>query len=185
MSLWNELDAGSKVPEIVNVIIEAKSGSRNKYVYDVRNAVFMLACVLAPSLRHPADIGVIPKTLGDDNKPVGTVVLCGESTFPGCVLKARPIGIVRMNWEGHRSDKLLTCAISDPDYANVKDISEIPNSLIDTVSNFFVELGALENAAVEVIGIGGVEDAHKLITHATRLFLEQHAMRTVSEDLEE
>ena len=184
MNFWKELDAYGKVPEVINVIIEVKAGSRNKYVYDTSNAFFVLEKVLAPSLRYPADVGIVPKTRGDDNEPLRVIVLAGESTFPGCVVQARPVGILRVNRDGHRSDKLLAVAISDPDYASLGEISGVPKSLLENISTFFVELGGLENATVDVIGWGGVDDAYKLVNHAVRLCREQQSLVKVNEEEE-
>ena len=182
MNLWKELDAHGNAQEVINVIIEVKAGLRNKYVYETDKAFFVLEKVLAPSLRYPADVGIVPKTRGDDNEPLRAIVLAGESTFPGCIVQARPIGLLRVNKDGHRSDKLLAVAISDPDYASISEISGVPRSLLENISTFFVELGGLENATVEVIGWGGVDDAYKLVNHAVRLFREQQAMTQLNEE---
>lgn len=182
MNLWKELDAYGKAPEIINVIIEAKAGSRNKYVYDTVKAFFTLEKVLAPSLRYPADVGIVPKTRGEDKEPLRAIILAGESTFPGCIVQARPIGILRVNKDGHRSDKLLAVAVSDPDYASFAEVSGVPRSLLENVSTFFVELGGLENATVDVIGWGGIDDAYRLVNHSVKLFREQQATVQVREE---
>ena len=48
---------------------------------------------------YPADYGFVPDTLAEDGDPLDTLVLLEDPTFPGCVVRARPVGVF---WMGRR-----------------------------------------------------------------------------------
>jgi hypothetical protein len=54
---------------------------------------------LFTSTTYPADYGFIEGTLGGDGDPLDALVLVGDPTFPGCRIRARPIGLFRMTDE--------------------------------------------------------------------------------------
>jgi len=43
-----------------------------------------------------ADYGFVPGTLGEDGNPLDALVLVEEPTFPGCLIRSRPLGMFRM-----------------------------------------------------------------------------------------
>src|SRR5437588_6840231 len=78
----------------IQVIIETPKGSRNKYAFDPEQRVFMLKKVLPEGMVFPHDFGFIPSTEADDGDPVDVLILMDEPAFPGCVLKARLVGVI-------------------------------------------------------------------------------------------
>src|SRR3990172_7881227 len=104
MNLWHELDAGPNIPHAIHVIVEVPKGSRNKYEYDKQTGAIRLDRVLYSSLHYPGDYGLIPRTFYEDGDPLDALVMVGESSFPGCVIVARPIGLFKMEDKGQ-----LTC----------------------------------------------------------------------------
>ena len=116
-------------PGVVNVLIEIAGGSKNKYEFDKDLQAFALDRVLFASVQYPFDYGFIPNTLADDGDPLDGIVIMDEPTFPGCVIAARPIGYLEMVDGGDRDEKILCVPVSDPRYAHVKDLSDIPQHL--------------------------------------------------------
>jgi inorganic pyrophosphatase len=45
---------------------------------------------------YPHDWGYIPETLGPDGDPVDAFLMGAGGTFPGLVVRVRPIGILRV-----------------------------------------------------------------------------------------
>ena len=84
-------DAGSG---LVNVVVEAPRGSRNKYKYDERHGLFRLSKVLPLGACFPYDFGFIPSTRAEDGDPVDVLVLTEEPAFAGCVLPVRLLGVI-------------------------------------------------------------------------------------------
>ena len=86
-----------------DVVIEIPRGSRNKYEVDHESGLIRLDRTLFTSTVYPADYGFIPDTLGEDGDPLDALVLVLEPTFPGCLIRSRPIGMFRMTRrEGRR-----------------------------------------------------------------------------------
>ncbi len=90
-----------------DVLIEIPRGSRNKYEVDHESGLIRLDRTLFTSTQYPADYGFVPDTLGEDGDPLDALVLVQEPTFPGCLIRSRPIGMFRMTDEKGGDDKVL------------------------------------------------------------------------------
>ena len=77
-----------------NVVIDVPRGSNNKYEYDHHLGCFRLDRVIHSSMYYPVDYGFIPQTLSEDGDPCDVHLLTTNPTFTGCLIKARPIGIL-------------------------------------------------------------------------------------------
>src|ERR1043165_5101380 len=89
-----------------DVTVEIPKGSRNKYEVDHDTGRIRLDRTLFTSTQYPADYGYIENTLGLDGDPLDALVLLiGEPTFPGCLIKSRAIGMYRMTDEKGADDK--------------------------------------------------------------------------------
>src|SRR3954465_1758137 len=85
-----------------DVTIEIPQGQRNKYEVDHATGRIRLDRMLFTSTRYPHDYGFIEGTLGQDGDPLDALVLVEEPTFPGCLIRARAIGMYRMRDEAGR-----------------------------------------------------------------------------------
>ncbi|TAF01064.1 MAG: inorganic diphosphatase [Oscillatoriales cyanobacterium] len=131
-------------PGLLNVLIEITAGSKNKYEFDKEMQAFALDRVLYASVQYPCDYGFIPNTLADDGDPLDGMVMMDEPTFPGCIIAARPIGMLEMIDGGDRDEKLLCVPDKDPRYAHVKRLDEI--------AEFFRTYKNLEKKVTEILG---------------------------------
>src|SRR2546427_9612340 len=108
------------MPEaLVTVVVEIPKGSRNKYEVDPASGVIVLDRMLYTSVRYPADYGFIEGTLGGDGDTLDALVFVGEPTFPGCRIKARPVGVFHMYDEKGRDEKILSVPERDPMWSQV------------------------------------------------------------------
>ncbi|MEM8638394.1 MAG: inorganic diphosphatase [Cyanobacteria bacterium P01_G01_bin.54] len=139
-------------PGIVNVLIEIPAGSKNKYEFDKDLNAFALDRVLYSSVQYPYDYGFIPNTLADDGDPLDGMVLIDQPTFPGCVIAARPIGMLEMIDGGDRDEKLLCVPDKDPRYAQVKSLENVSSHRLDEIAEFFRSYKNLENKVTEILG---------------------------------
>jgi inorganic pyrophosphatase len=139
-------------PGIINVLIEIAAGSKNKYEFDKDLNAFALDRVLFSSVQYPCDYGFIPNTLGDDGDPLDGLVIMDQPTFPGCVIAARPIGMLEMIDGGDRDEKILCVPDKDPRYAQVKSISDISQHRLDEITEFFKTYKNLEKKVTEILG---------------------------------
>ena len=97
-----------------DVLIEIPRGSRNKYEVDHESGLIRLDRTLFTATQYPADYGFVPDTLGEDSDPLDALVLVLEPTFPGCLIRSRPIGMFQMTDEKGGDDKILCVPAGDP-----------------------------------------------------------------------
>ena len=97
-----------------DVLIEIPRGSRNKYEVDHHSGLIRLDRTLFTATQYPADYGFVPDTLGEDGDPLDAMVLVQEPTFPGCLIRSRPVGMFRMTDEKGGDDKVICVPAGDP-----------------------------------------------------------------------
>ena len=138
------------VDDSVIALIEIPRGSKNKYEWDEQMNGVALSRVLYQSVAYPAEYGFIPGTLAEDGDALDVVVLIDQPTFPGCFMRVRPIGILRLKQENERDDKVLCVPVADPLYATTHDIDDIPPHRLLEIRHFFATYTELEGREVEV-----------------------------------
>src|ERR1044071_8425401 len=111
-----EVQIGKHAPEVVNTIIEIPRGSTNKYEIDLQSGMLKLDRVLYSPLFYPFDYGYIPQTKYLDGDPLDVLVLISHPPFPGCIVEAKPIGVLDMRDEKGPDAKILCVATKDPRY---------------------------------------------------------------------
>lgn len=150
MDLWHDIKPGSE--QNINVIVEVPKGSQNKYEYDKDHKMFALDRVLFSPLNYPGDYGFIPQTYCEDGDPLDALILVTNPSFPGIIIKARPIGVMRMIDGGEEDDKLLCVPTDDPRFRHIQDLKDVPQHILDEIAHFFKVYKELENKQVEVKG---------------------------------
>jgi len=136
MDYW-ALPIGDQMPEQFHVVVEVPKGSQNKYEYDKRLNIFKLNRTLYSTVHYPGDYGFIPSTLAEDGDPLDVLVLVDEPSFPGCVLVARPIGLLDMLDEGERDEKVLAVPVNNPRYDTIQDYRDILPHMLREIEHFF------------------------------------------------
>jgi inorganic pyrophosphatase len=150
-------------PGLLNVLIEIPAGSKNKYEFDKDLQAFALDRVLYSSVQYPYDYGFVPNTLADDGDPLDGMVLMDQPTFPGCVIAARPIGMLEMIDGGDRDEKILCVPDKDPRYAQVKSLEDIAEHRLAEIQEFFKTYKNLEKKVTEILGWKNVDQVMPLV----------------------
>ncbi|MGB3308359.1 MAG: inorganic diphosphatase [Nodosilinea sp.] len=150
-------------PGLLNVLVEIVGGSKNKYEFDKDLNAFILDRVLFSSVKYPYDYGFVPNTLADDGDPLDGMVLMDEPTFPGCVIAARPIGMLEMIDGGDRDEKILCVPAEDPRYTNVKSLDDVAPHRLDEIAEFFRSYKNLEKKVTEILGWQNVDKVAALV----------------------
>lgn len=158
-----KLPIGDKAPEVVNVVIEIPAGSKNKYEYDEELDVIKLDRVGYAAMAHPYDYGFIPETRCEDGDHLDAFVLLDHSVFPGCVVAARPVGIMWMIDDGEADEKLICVPAKDPRYDHVTDLDQLSPHLPKEVQHFFEHYKDLQGKTCEIKGWGNAEQAKEMI----------------------
>ncbi|MGD1907782.1 MAG: inorganic diphosphatase [Leptolyngbyaceae cyanobacterium] len=148
---------------LINVLIEIPAGSKNKYEFDKDMQAMILDRVLFASVQYPFDYGFVPNTLADDGDPLDGMVIMDQPTFPGCVIAARPVGMLEMIDGGDRDEKILCVPAEDPRYKDVKSLDDIAAHRLDEVAEFFRTYKNLEKKVTEILGWQDVDKVMPLV----------------------
>jgi len=167
---YSNIPIGEKAPEIVNVVIEIPKGGHNKYEYNENLDEICLNRVLHSAVFYPTDYGFIPETRSEDGDHLDIMVIISEPTFPGCVLPARPIGVLDMEDEEGRDVKIIAVAQKDPRLTEIQSVEDLEHHFKKEVQNFFEFYKKLEDKPVKVHRWSGREEAYRLINKDRKLF---------------
>ena len=149
------------------VFVEIPGGSRNKYEWDDELGGLVLDRRLFTSMSYPADYGYIEHTLAEDGDPLDALVLVSDSTFPGCRIRVRAIGMFNMSDEKGPDEKIICVPVNDPTWGRLIDVHDIPAELRNEIEHFFQVYKDLEQTgAVETRGFGNRSDAEQTIAEA-------------------
>ena len=80
----------------IYVVVETPRGSTCQLDFDPALRVFTLAKPLMAGLAYPYDWGFIPSTKAEDGDPLDVLVVHDAKTYPGVVLRCRPVGILEV-----------------------------------------------------------------------------------------
>ena len=107
-------------------------------------------------------------TLADDGDPLDVLVIIAEPTFPGCVVRARPVGVLDMVDEKGHDYKILAVAHDDPRWESTNRLEDLsPHRLLE-IENFFQTYKSSRTRPTDVSGWLGVDDAWRIIEAAGR-----------------
>lgn len=173
MSL-NSVPTGKNPPEEVNVIIEIpQGGDPIKYEIDKDSGALFVDRILGTSMRYPCNYGYVPNTLCGDGDPVDVLVVMPFALQAGCVVKCRPIGVLKMSDESGEDAKLLAVPVTKttPIYANIQSYKDLPEILIQQIAHFFEHYKDLEPGKwVKIEGWGDADEAKKEILDSIENF---------------
>lgn len=164
-NLIHQIPTGPRPPKEVYCLVEIPKGSVNKYEYNETLDIFILDRVLYESVFFPTEYGIIPGTLNKkDGDPLDIMVLSSFPTFTGCLLAARPIGLLRITDSGEQDDKIISVPANDPRFDHIKDLSDLPLQTKKEISNFWENYSELQTEKKIVIeGWSNRETAWKMI----------------------
>ena len=120
-----------------DVTIEIPKGQRNKYVMDRTRGRIRLDRTLFTATSYPADYGFIEGTRVPDGDGLDAMVLVDEPTFPGCLIRCRPIALFRMVDEQGPANKGLCVPAADPRQEHLRDLSHLPEFERLEIQHFF------------------------------------------------
>jgi len=149
------------------VVVEVPGGSRNKYETDPKTGELFLDRTLFTATRYPADYGYFPETLADDGDELDALVLVSEPTFPGCRVRVRPVGVLRMRDEKGEDEKIICVAFNDPEFGHMTELDDITPLRRAEIEHFFAIYKQLEpGKETEIIGWDDAEGAAKVVADA-------------------
>ena len=161
---------GKNPPDDLNVIIEVPLGGEPiKYEIDKASGALFVDRFLYTPMRYPGNYGFIPHTLCGDGDPLDVLVMNSRPLVPGAVVRSRPIGVLFMEDDGGRDEKILAVPVHKLTamYDKVHDIGDIQDIQVDRVKHFFTHYKDLEPGKwAKIIRWGDAEEARRLILEA-------------------
>lgn len=155
---------------VVNVVVEIPKGSQNKYEYDHEHNIFALDRVLFSPIHYPGDYGIIPQTLGEDSDALDALVLVTYPTYPGILIPARPIGVLRMQDNGQGDDKILCVPVHDVRMTHLTDAHDIQEPIRAEIAHFFEVYKQLEGKKVKLGGWDDAAEARRIIVESMKRY---------------
>ncbi|MEL6436471.1 MAG: inorganic diphosphatase [Pseudomonadota bacterium] len=161
---------GDNPPEDVNVIIEVPMGGHPiKYEMDKDAGTLVVDRFLYTPMSYPGNYGFVPHTLSDDGDPIDVLIANTRPLVPGCVINARPIGVMLMEDNSGQDEKIIAVPSHHltKRYDKVQNYSDLPEITVQQIEHFFEHYKDLEPGKwVKTGGWQGVEVAQHLIVEA-------------------
>lgn len=166
--------AGKNIPDDINVIIEIPAHSEPiKYEVDKETGSIFVDRFLATPMHYPCDYGYMPMTLSSDGDPVDVLVITPFPVHRGCVIRCRPIGMLNMEDESGKDQKILAVPISKLTslYDGVEKPEDLPPLIIKQLTHFFSHYKDLEEGKwVKLQGWTDAKDAKQEILESIKRF---------------
>ena len=161
------IKAGENPPNDINVIIEVPLGGEPiKYELDKGSGAMFVDRFLYTAMRYPCNYGFIPHTLSEDGDPTDVLVVGNRALMPGCVVRARPVGVLMMEDEAGIDEKIIAVPHQNlTQYYNaIQSYTDLPQILQDRIAHFFAHYKDLEpDKWVKVLGWEDADKAAALI----------------------
>lgn len=158
---------GDTPPDDVNVIIEVPVGGQPiKYEMDKEAGTLVVDRFLYTPMAYPGNYGFVPHTLSEDGDPIDVLVCNTRPLVPGCVINARPIGVLIMEDNAGQDEKIIAVPSSrlTKRYDKVLNFSDMPDITLQQIEHFFEHYKDLEPGKWVKIGDWqGVDVAKRLI----------------------
>jgi inorganic pyrophosphatase len=156
----------------IYAVVETPRGSSCKLDLDPKLGVFTLAKPLMVGLTYPYDWGFIPSTKAEDGDPLDVLVIHDSQTYPGVVLRCRPVGILEVEQQSkgkkERNDRVFAVPDRSPLETDLEDIRQLPGRARQELEQFFRATNALEDKELEFLGWRGPARAVKTIKRLSR-----------------
>ncbi len=191
---WHGIEIGSEAPELVTAFIEIIPSDTVKYEIDKHSGYLKVDRPQKFSNIVPALYGFIPQTyckeevaklsakvsgrdlLVGDNDPLDILVLTEhQMTHGDIIVKAYPIGGLRLIDSNEADDKIIAVLKDDYLYGGWKDITDLPESILNRLCHYFLTYKQMPGTApkCEIAEVYGKESAWKVI-QASQLDYSNH-----------
>ena len=162
-NLFKDIIPGENPPEQINVVVEIPKGCPNKYEYNEKKGYLELDRALYSPMFYPCEYGFIPQTASEDGDALDVLLLTTYPCFPGCAVKARPIGVLLMKDEDGTDNKIIAVPIEkvDPRFKEIQDISDVSEHLKKEIKVYLEDYKKLEPEKYKYVKVEGFEGKDK------------------------
>lgn len=156
MSMIDHIAPGKNIPNDLNVIVEIPANAGPiKYEMDKETGLLTVDRFMPTSMFYPCNYGFIPQTLAEDGDPADVLLMTPFEVQAGCLIRSRPIGLLKMKDESGEDSKILAVPIEKicMQYSNIHSLKDIAKIVLDSIVHFFEHYKQLEpNKWVKVVG---------------------------------
>ena len=181
---WHGVPIGDRAPEEVAVYVEIVPTDAIKYELDKSAGHLRIDRPQLYSSFSPTLYGFIPQTfcgksvgarsaertgrkeIEGDGDPMDICVLSERDvSHSGVLLRARPIGGLRMIDGNQADDKIIAVLCEDTAYGHLQDVSELPPGMLDRFRHYFLTNKQMPGAKrpVEIPEVYDREEAHEMV----------------------
>lgn len=191
---WHGVPIGEDFPEVVTAYIEVVPDDTVKYELDKYTGILKLDRPQKYSNTCPTLYGLVPQTYcGDrigkfcsdrverkgiegDKDPLDICVLTEKNVSHGdVILRARPIGGLRMIDHGKADDKILAVMNQDSLYGDWDSIEDCPKAVLDRLMHYFLtykQSPKSTESQTEIPHVYDREEAYKVMRLAYQDYIE-------------
>jgi inorganic pyrophosphatase len=186
---WHGVAAGEEAPSVVNAYIEIVPTDAVKYELSKRYGHLRLDRPQRYSSFPPTLYGFIPQSFcGDrvaaiceercgikgirgDGDPMDICVLTEKPlAHGGLIVRARPIGGLRMVDGEEADDKIIAVLDRDVAYGHIQDLSDVPHGLVERLQHYFLTYKQLPQEAPRRVEIAETYARNEALNVINRSF---------------
>lgn len=182
---WHGVSCGERAPEEVTVYVEMTPTDNVKYEIDKDTGLLKVDRPQRYSSVCPTLYGFIPQTYSGESSAAFCREKAGRQDILGdgdpldiCVLsekpirksnvllRAIPIGGLRMLDGNEADDKIIAAMVDDETFGEMRDIEECPKRLVDRLRHYFLTYKQAPDAlskVCEITHVYGCEEAQEVI----------------------
>lgn len=177
---WHGLDIGQDPPKLVHAYIEITPYDFAKYEVDKITGYLRVDRPQRTSSQPPTLYGFIPRTYGGprvsklsemskrgDQDPLDICVLSERQiTKAEVIVNALVVGGLQIIDDNEADDKIIAVLENDNVWGHVRDISELPDILVERLRHYFstYKLVPGEESKITIEKAYGVDHAHKVVS---------------------
>jgi inorganic pyrophosphatase len=120
-------------------------------------------------MHYPGNYGFVPHTLSEDGDPIDVLICNTRPLVPGCIINVRPIGVMIMEDDGGKDEKIIAVPAQKLTrrYDKVANYTDLPEITLKQIEHFFEHYKDLEPGKwVKIGGWQDVDVAKRLIVEA-------------------
>jgi inorganic pyrophosphatase len=187
---WHGVSPGDDAPEVVNVYVEIVPTDAVKYELDKRSGHLKVDRPQRFSSFPPTLYGFIPQTfcgervaelcqrclrtedvIRGDGDPMDICVLTERpAAHAGFLVRARPIGGLRMVDGREADDKIIAVLEKDVSYGHLEDLDVAPPGLVERLQHYFLTYKQLPQESPRRVEIAEVYDRAAALETIRRSF---------------
>ncbi|WP_230206120.1 inorganic diphosphatase [Coxiella endosymbiont of Amblyomma americanum] len=159
-----------------NVMIEISMKGSVKYEYNEKTRCLIVDRFILTAMQYPCNYGFVQDTLAEDGDPLDALVITPVSIQPGVLVRVRAVGLIRMEDEAGKDNKILTFPLDKVcrEYRFIRSIEDVSPLLLDNITHFFEHYKDLEsNKWVKVHGWEDKSAAEKELSQSGERFKNQ------------